>query len=69
MLHGESARGGVAKVVIDGKRKANLSFRNQQGKVRVDDKRLYRGLGQGEHTVRIVVQRGEAYLEGFIVRR
>ncbi len=69
VLHGESARGGVAKVIIDGKRRANLSFRNQQQQVRIDDKRLFRGLGSGEHTVRIVVQRGEAYLEGFIVRR
>lgn len=69
VVHGESMRGGIAQVFIDGDRKANLSFRNQQSQVRIDDKRLFRGLGKGEHTLRIVVQRGEAYLDGFIVRR
>ncbi len=68
VVRGNSERGGVARVFIDGKRVRDLSFRSSAGEVRFASQG-YGGLGEGRHTIRVVVQRGQAYLDGFVVRR
>lgn len=69
VVHGDSRRGGRAKVFIDGTRRRGLGFRGPTRKIDFGERRLYRGLGTGRHRVRIVLKRGVGYVEGFIVKR
>ncbi|MFC6287038.1 PKD domain-containing protein [Nocardioides sp. GCM10027113] len=66
--HGRSDTGGRAKVVVDGERVGSLSFRRRQAGMSLGREQQFDGLGAGEHTVRIVVKRGSAFIEGFITR-
>lgn len=68
VIRGVSTRGGTAAVHIDGRRVSGISFRSSSSTVRFSSK-AYRGLGQGRHTIRIVVQRGQGYLDAFVVER
>ena len=68
VVRGNSERGGIARVFIDGERVRDLSFRSSARAVRFAAQG-YGGLTEGRHTIRIVVQRGEAYLDGYVVRR
>ncbi len=69
LLHGRSQRGGALKVWIDGERQPNLSLRGDTNRVSLNGRKVYAGLGDGRHTIRIEVARGEAYVEGFVIRR
>lgn len=66
--HGQARDGGRATVFIDGEERGVLSFRHDAQGLTFGHHRLYRDLGAGEHTVRIVMTRGTAYLDGFILR-
>ena len=68
VIHGDTARGGRAAVLIDGKRMKTLSFRGDQRRIAFGKKLVLSGLGRGPHTVKIVMQRGRGYVEGFSMR-
>ncbi len=68
IARGASQRGGWAMVFVDGRRKGDISFRDGARTVHFGV-RTYRGLGEGRHTIRVVVQRRQAYIDGFIVYR
>lgn len=68
VVHGTSVDGGAARVVVDGERVGKVSFRGEGRKVRFERK-VFAGLGDGRHRVRLVVLRREGYVDGFVVRR
>ena len=68
VIHGDSARGGRAAVLIDGRRMKTMSFRGDQRRIAFGQKLALSGLGKGPHTVKIVMQRGRGYVEGFSMR-
>ncbi|GEP35219.1 hypothetical protein NSZ01_29870 [Nocardioides szechwanensis] len=62
---GRAIGGGTAKVLIDGKRVGTLSFAGSTTRPTLTAHRIFTGLGQGRHHVRLVVIKGMAYVEGF----
>jgi hypothetical protein len=66
---GRAAKGGSAKVLVDGVRVDTVSFRGRGTKPRLTHHAVTTGLGKGRHTLRLVVLRGRAYLEGFTTLR
>ena len=44
-----------------------MTFRSQDAAPAIRYHRVFSGLGAGPHTVRLVVSRGRAYVDGFIV--
>jgi hypothetical protein len=69
IIHGDALRGGRARVTIDGERRSPLSFAGDRRHPAFGERKLYRGLGPGRHTIRIVMVRRLGFLEGFVVRR
>ncbi len=65
ILFGRSVDGGRAKVLVDGRRVATISFRNRSGTPVLAFHKVLRGLGSGEHTLKLVVLEGRAYVDGF----
>ncbi|GAA1125104.1 PKD domain-containing protein [Nocardioides aquiterrae] len=61
---GQAARGGRAKIVVDGDRVATIRFRGTQAKP-VFAHRVLRHLGAGPHQVKLVVVKGRAYVDWF----
>ena len=66
---GRAAKGGSAKVLVDGVRVGTVSFKGRSARPRLTQHAVVTGLGEGSHTVRLVVLRGRAYVEGFITLR
>jgi M6 family metalloprotease-like protein len=66
VYHGRDRRGGKAVVFIDGKRVGTVTFKNGSEKLKFRHHQVFKGLGQGRHTLQLVVQRGTAYLASFI---
>jgi PKD repeat protein len=62
---GRATGGGTAKVLIDGKRVGTLSFAGAHARPVLTAHRIFSGLGQGRHHVRLVVLKGKAFVEGF----
>ncbi len=58
---------GSAKVWIDGVRQDDLSFHADRTSVKINGNRAFKGLASGEHTIKIEVKTGAAYVEGFTV--
>ncbi len=69
ITHGLATGGGRAVVVVDGKRVGALSFRGDQQRPEFGSRARFTGLGRGEHTVRLIVRRGAAYVDSFVVSR
>jgi hypothetical protein len=70
VIHGDSSRGGSARVFVDGERQRSLSFRGDTRRVRFGDKLVFDGFGPGRHTIRIFMDADEqGYVEGFVQRR
>lgn len=63
--HGTATHGGRATVLVDGVRVGRVSFHGSGATPTMTSHRVFRGLGKGRHTVRLVVNRGRAYVEGF----
>jgi hypothetical protein len=68
VIHGDVRGGGRATVLIDGEPRRALSFRSDDRRISFGEKLAFRGLGRGEHTLRIVMTRGRGYVEGFSMR-
>jgi immune inhibitor A len=68
-FYGRSVRGGAADVFIDGRKVGTVSFRGSTEAVRVKFHQVFKGLGGGQHTVKLVVTRGQAYVDGFVITR
>jgi M6 family metalloprotease-like protein len=68
VIHGDVRGGGRATVLIDGESRRALSFRSDDRRISFGEKLAFRGLGRGEHTLRIVMTRGRGYVEGFSMR-
>ena len=66
LWHGRAKLGGAAKVYIDGKRVGKLKFKGRSSTPDLSHHRVFKRLGSGKHTVRVVVTRGRAYMEGFV---
>jgi len=66
---GRAAKGGAAEVLVDGVRVDTVSFRGRGSTPRLTRHAVTDGLGKGRHTMRLVVLRGRAYLEGFTTLR
>ena len=69
VIHGDVAGGGRAAVLIDGERVGKVSFRGDRRRIGFGEKVPFTQLGKGRHTIRIVMQRGRGYVEGFTMRR
>ena len=70
VIHGDSARGGRATVSIDDEQKRNLTFTGDRRRIRFGQKLIYRRLGPGSHTIRIVMlDDSQGFVEGFTMRR
>ena len=77
IVHGKAAKGGFAKVLIDGSSRKQLNFRSKGAGSQITFRKLrtYGGLGAGPHTVRLVMKKTKpkakhfGYVEGFVVRR
>jgi immune inhibitor A len=66
---GRARGGGRAKLLVDGERVATVSFRNASPQVHLGHRKLLRGLGAGEHRLKLVVIKGRAYVDRFRFRR
>lgn len=65
---GQAKGGGKARLLVDGKRVATISFDGARKKVTLGHLRVVKGLGAGEHRVRLVVVKGRAYVDRFRFR-
>lgn len=68
VTYGRASGGGVAVLLVDGERVGRISFAGKGGAPRFTT-RTFTGLGAGRHTVRLVVRRGTAWVEGFLAWR
>ncbi|WP_147095099.1 PKD domain-containing protein, partial [Nocardioides psychrotolerans] len=68
VFHGRAAGGGSAIVYIDGKRRGTVSFAGSGSRPVLRHHEVFRGLGEGSHTLRLVAT-GRAWMEGFITIR
>ena len=68
VFYGRAARGGTATIYIDGRRVGTVDFGGgTTAAPSIKYHKLFRNLGSGRHTVRLVVNRGRAYVDGFII--
>ncbi|MCW2792402.1 MAG: domain containing protein [Nocardioides sp.] len=65
LWYGTAARGGSGTVLVDGVRVGTVSFRGSGSTPKLTAHRVFKGLGAGRHTIRLVVTRGRAFVEGF----
>ena len=69
VYHGRAKQGGRAIVYIDGKKRGSVNFTANRNTPKFRYHRVFKDLGDGKHTVKLVVKKGTAYLEGFIAIR
>ncbi len=69
VVFGQARTGGTAKILIDGRKRGVIRFKRGSSSTPVMTTKSYRKLGQGRHTVKLVVTRGTAYVDGFLVGR
>jgi M6 family metalloprotease-like protein len=69
VYHGRSRDGGHAAVYVDGRRVGTVSFRSSDATPRFKFHQVFKNLGKGPHTVRLVVLSGQAYVASFITIR
>ena len=67
VFYGKSVRGGSADVFIDGHKVGTVNFHGFTQAVAVKYHQKFRNLGAGQHTVKLVVTGGPAYVDGFII--
>jgi 5-hydroxyisourate hydrolase-like protein (transthyretin family) len=65
--YGRSRAGGVADVIVDGRKRGVLRFHRDGKVVRFGHQRVFTRLGAGEHTVRVVVRRGIGHLDDVLL--
>jgi M6 family metalloprotease-like protein len=61
--------GGTARVLVDGVRVGTVGFASTTSSPQVRSLGTFTGLGAGQHRVTLVVSRGAAFVEGFVVDR
>ena len=59
--------GGTARVFIDGDPVRSLSFDGRTTRPRFGSTRTYTGLGNGRHTMRLVMRKGAGYVDDFVI--
>ena len=69
LVHGTKRGAGKAKVLVDGRKVGNLSFRGKSSSIDFGRRRYYQKLGGGAHTLRVVMTQGRGYVEGFVVKK
>uniref|UniRef100_UPI00356A2397 PKD domain-containing protein n=1 Tax=Nocardioides sp. TaxID=35761 RepID=UPI00356A2397 len=69
VYHGRVKGGGKAALFIDGKRRGSVNFANSSTQLKFRFHKLVKGLSNGKHTAKLVVLRGNAYLDSFITIR
>ncbi len=69
VVFGQARSGGIAKILIDGRGHGRIRFGGGDSSVPVMSTKNFNGLGDGRHTVKLVVTRGTAYVDGFLVTR
>jgi len=57
----------VAIVYIDGHKVGTVDFHGSTPSPRLKYHQVFKNLGSGRHTVKLVVTRGQAYVDGFII--
>ena len=67
VFYGKAAHGGAAVVYIDGRKVGTVDFRGSTQSPRLTYHQVFKNLGSGRHTVKLVVTRGQAYVDGFII--
>ncbi len=65
IFFGRSVHGGKAKLMVDGKRVATISFKNKNQSPALAFHKVLRRLGPGEHQLKLVVLTGRAYVDRF----
>lgn len=66
LWYGRATQGGRAAVFIDGERVGStVKFSGNSATPKLTFHRAFQDLGAGRHTIRLVVTRGRAYVEGF----
>ncbi len=68
VVHGDSARGGKARVLVDGELVGRVSFEGDRNAVDFGNRRTFTRLGTGEHRVRVVSRGARGFVEGFVSR-
>ena len=69
VVFGQARQGGSAKILIDGRKRGVIRFKGGSSSAPTMTTRNFTRLGKGRHTVRLVVTRGTAYVDGFLVVR
>ena len=64
---GKAKAGGKAKVVVDGVTVGTVSFKGSSKRPRFGHSAAFGGLGDGEHTARLVMLRGAGYVDDFVI--
>jgi hypothetical protein len=67
VLFGKSGRGGSANVFIGGHKVGTVNFHGFTQAVTVKYHQKFKNLGAGQHTVKLVVTKGPAYVDGLII--
>jgi len=67
LFYGKAAHGGAAIVYIDGHKVGTVDFHGFTQSPRLKYHQVFKNLGSGRHTVKLVVTRGQAYVDGFII--
>ena len=62
---GHGTKGGKAKLIVDGRKVGKISFHGSSKKPAFTFHRTLHGLGSGAHTLKLVVTKGRAYVDGF----
>ncbi|GAB6984477.1 PKD domain-containing protein [Nocardioides pyridinolyticus] len=65
LFFGKAEGGGKARLLVDGERVATISFDGAKKRVTLGHLKVVKGLGAGEHVVRLVVVKGRAYVDRF----
>ena len=68
VVHGDSSRGGTARVLVDGELVGRVSFDGDRKKIAFGAERTFTRLGAGDHTVRLVIGDGRGFVEAFVSR-
>jgi len=67
LFYGKAAHGGAAVLYIDGHKVGTVDFHGFTQSPRLKYHQVFKNLGSGRHTVKLVVTRGQAYVDGFII--
>ena len=67
LQYAKATAGGVARVIVDGVEVGRVKFAGSRTKPDFGYSRAFGGLGDGEHTARLVMTKGAGYVDDFVI--